>query len=144
MARQKPKKIKPIQSSTFIDDDNQEVLIEVYDELNPPRGRGDNNRFSLKNKVSTITEKVLDDLIYGTLSKNYINKPSEFALKCREWGVMSDDEDITKKSSYRKNAYNKVILELEALFNAIDSEPEKDRNTLGRQFQRAYLKYIKK
>ena len=120
------------------------MLIEVYDELNPPRGRGDNNRFSLKNKVSTITEKVLDDLIYGTLSKNYINKPSEFALKCREWGVISDDEDITKKSSYRKNAYNKVILELEALFNAIDSQPEKDRNTLGRQFQRAYLKYIKK
>ena len=144
MARQKPKKIKPIQSSTFIDDDNQEVLIEVYDELNPPRGRGDNNRFSLKNKVSAIIEFLIDDLIKGTQSKDYLKTPSKFALKCREWGVISDDEDITKKSSYRKNAYNKVILELEALFNAIDSQPEKDRNTLGRQFHRAYLKYIKK
>lgn len=60
MARPKPKKIKPIQTSTFIDDDNQEVLIEVYDELNPPRGRGDNNRFSLKNRVSTIIEFLIE------------------------------------------------------------------------------------
>lgn len=60
MARPKLKKIKPIQTSTFIDDDNQEVLIEVYDELNPPRGRGDNNRFALKNKVSKITDRLID------------------------------------------------------------------------------------
>ena len=144
MARPKPKKIKPIQTSTFIDDDNQEVLIEVYYELNPPRGRGDNNRFALKNKVSKITDRLIDNLLNDTHSKDYLSERSSFALKCVEWGFIDVDQDITKKSSYRKNVYEKVMLELEGLFNAIDSQPEKDRNTLGRQFHRAYSKYIKK
>lgn len=80
----------------------------------------------------------------------FLSKPYSFMKKFESLGFMSnenpdEDQDIAaNKSSYRKNAYKNVKLELKILFNAIDSQAEKDRNTLGQQFHRAYSKYIKK
>lgn len=144
MARPKPPKIKPILTSAFADDNNQEVLIEVYDEHNPPKGRGDNHRYSLMTKISKITDRVLDDLLNSTHNKDYLNKPSAFALKCVEWGFIDVDQDITKKSSYRKNVYEGVKLELKALFNAIDNQPEKERTPLARQTHKALNRLYEK
>ena len=79
----------------------------MYDELNPPRGRGDNNRFALKNKVSKITDRLIDELLKGTDS-SFLSKPYSFMKKFESLGFMSnenpdEDQDIAaNKSSYRK------------------------------------------
>ena len=142
MPRKKPEKIIPIETSTFIDNDHEEVTIEVFDDNKPPNGRGDNNRFALKSKVSSVTDKIIDELVKGRVT-SFLDSPSAFREKCELLGLTPQDEgdSIDPYSSFRKNVYSRVKRELEILSNAIDNQPANERNKLGSLFHSAYSKY---
>ena len=142
LPRKKPEKIIPIETSTFINDDNEEITIEIYDDNKPPNGRGDNNRFLTKSKVSLVTDKIIDELLKRR-DPSFLDKPSAFRTKCEVLGLTPHYEGDSKDpySSYRRNIYEQVKQELEILFNAINNQPKNERNQLGSLFYSAYSKY---
>lgn len=155
MPRKKPEKIIPIETFTFIDDGNEEVTIEVYDDNNLPNGRGDKQRYGLTDRVTRTTDKIIDELLKGK-DASFLDNPSAFRSRCDSLALLHEDEyeeeyeyeDEDEKalskdhhSSYRKNVYVRVKRELEILFNAIDNQPANERNKIGSHFHSAYSKH---
>ena len=144
MARAKKPPITPIDTFAIHTEQDGEVTVEIYGDEYQYGGRGDPQKWELRDKAIKMCVAIVEEDVANDRSINYLSSKMKFADRCV--AVLGEDNEfgIEKKESYRKKVYTETLNHLNAYFNTIESQQELERNDLAIKFHGAFKKIIEK